>query len=96
MAAQTGKTRSQALKTSDSLLVKYKEASAKFQETKEEVIVKAKKTGDDVADAAAKTFIFAFFIFLVGGIAAAYGAKSGTESKENTHYHKNVITERNM
>ncbi len=96
MTTQTEKTRPEALKTADSLIGKYKEAAAKFEQTKEEVIVKAKETGDEVADAASKTFIFAFFIFLVGGAAAAYGAKSGTESKENTYYHKNVIPERNM
>ena len=90
---QSDKTRPAALKTADSLMGKFREVRAKFEETKAEVIVKAKETGDDVADAASKTFIFSFFIFLIGGFAAAYGAKSGTESKWNAFYHKNIRTD---
>jgi hypothetical protein len=93
---QSDKTRPEALKTADSLIGKFREASAKFEQTKDEAIVKAKETGDDVADAASKTFIFSFFIFLVGGVAAAYGAKSGTESKWNTFYHKNIRTDKSI
>lgn len=93
---QSSKTRPEALKTADSLMGKFREASAKLEATKDEAIVKAKETGDDVADAASKTFIFSFFIFLIGGAAAAFGAKSGTESKSNNFYHKNVRTTRTV
>jgi len=71
--------------------ISFRVANAKFQQIKAEVIVKAKKSGDYVAE----TFVFAFFIFFIGGIIATCGPKSRTELKENTHYQKNLVPERN-
>lgn len=88
---QTGKTRAEATLTADTLLLKYKDAAAKFQLKKEEIIVKAKKTGDDIAEGASTAFILAFFAFLIGAIAAGIGAKMGTESKWNVHYERNKV-----
>jgi len=58
------------------------------------VIVKAKKSGDYVTDTVAKTFVFAFFIFLIDGIVAACGPKSVPELRENAYYQKNLVPER--
>ena len=85
---QTGKTREESLMSADTLLTKYKHAAAKFQVKKDEVITKAKKTGDDIADGASKAFILSFFAFLIGAVAAGFGAKLGTESKTNIYYER--------
>jgi hypothetical protein len=90
---QTGKTREEAALSADTLLIKYRDAAAKFKVKKEEVIVEAKKTGDDIAAGAAKAFIVAFFAFLVGAIAAGFGAKMGTESKWNTYFDRSRQTD---
>ena len=89
---QSGKTKEQANATADSLISQYKTTAAKFKVRKEEVIEQAKKTGDDIADGAAKAFILAFFAFLIGAVAAGIGAKMGTQSKHNVHYEKNNTT----
>ena len=89
---QTGKTQEQATVTADSLITAYKNAVVKFQENKDEMIVKAKETGDDIADGASTAFIVAFFVFLIGAIAAGFGARVGTQSKSNIHYERHSAT----
>lgn len=84
--AESDKTKLEAIVTADSLITEYKVAATKFKENKEEMIVQAKETGDDIADGAATAFIIAFFAFLLGALAAGFGAKLGTESKSNVHY----------
>lgn len=82
------KSREEATRNADSLINKYTEVSAKWQNTKEEIKEKAPEVADNVASAASATFIIAFFVFIIGGIAAAFGAKMGTESKSNPHYER--------
>ena len=89
---QTDKTKPEATVTADSLITEYKNAVAKFQENKDEMIVKAKETGDEIADGASTAFILAFFAFVIGAIAAGFGARMGTQSKWNVHYERNNQT----
>ena len=89
---QSDKTKPEATVTADSLITEYKSAVTKFQENKDEMIVKAKETGDDIAEGASTAFILAFFAFSVGSIAAAFGARFGTQSKSNVHYERNNQT----
>ena len=94
ISTQTGKSQAESEKTADSLISKYQAASAKFQSTKDEVKQKSAKAADDVAAAASKTFILAFFAFLVGAAAAWYGARIGTSSKSNPYFNKTGTTDR--
>lgn len=87
---ETKKTDAQSQVTADSLINVYQNAVTKFIENKDEMIVQAKKTGDDIADGASTAFIIAFFAFLIGAIAAGFGAKIGTESKSNVYFERNI------
>lgn len=84
----TDVSREEAGGKADTLLMKYEEASAKWQVKKEEIKAKAEKTADDVADTTSTAFISLFFVLLAGAIAAWFGAKLGTESKHNLYYRK--------
>ncbi len=89
IASQTKKLDAQAQVTADSLITVYETAVTKFQENKDEVIDQVKETGDDIADGASTAFIIAFFAFLIGAIAAGFGAKMGTQSKSNVYFERN-------
>ena len=89
IAKETNKSKPQALKTADSLLAVYKNAIIKYEQNKDEAIINARETGDDIADGASTAFIIAFFAFVIGAIAAGIGAKMGTKSKWNTYYEGN-------
>lgn len=93
ISTQTGKSQAESEKTADTLISKYQAASAKFQSAKDEVKQKSAKAADDVAAAASKTFILAFFAFLVGAAAAWFGARIGTSSKANPYFNKTGTTE---
>jgi hypothetical protein len=93
ISTQTGKSQAESEKTADTLISKYQAASAKFQSAKDEVKQKGAKAADDVAAAASKTFILAFFAFLVGAAAAWFGARIGTSSKANPYFNKTGTTE---
>lgn len=92
IAQQTGKSQADGEKAADSLITKYQVASAKFQQAKEDVKQKGKKAADDVAAAASKTFILSFFAFLIGAVAAWFGARIGTNSKANPYFNQTGTT----
>ncbi len=83
---ETDKTKPEATKTADSLIIAYKNAVVTYKENKDEMITEAKETGDDIADGASTAFILAFFAFVIGAFAAGLGARIGTKSKWNQHY----------
>lgn len=80
---RTGKSRAEAEQTVDNWISTYKQAAAKFEQTKKEAEVKARHLADDAASAASKAAIFGFFGLLIGVAAAGYGAKMGTDSKDD-------------
>lgn len=84
----TDVSREEASGKADTLLMKYEEASAKWQVKKEEIKAKAEKTADDVADATSTAFISLFFVLLAGAVAAWFGARLGTQSKHNIYYQR--------
>jgi hypothetical protein len=84
----TDVSREEASGKADTLIMKYEEASAKWQAKKEEIKAKAEKTADDAADATSTAFIVLFFVLMTGALAAWFGAKLGTESKSNLHYER--------
>ena len=89
---ESSKTKAQATFSADSLITEYKTAVLKFKQNKDEMIVQAKETGDDIADGASTAFIIAFFAFVIGAVAAGFGARMGTQSKWNTYYERNNST----
>ncbi|QJD77722.1 hypothetical protein [Spirosoma rhododendri] len=78
---RTGKSRAESEKVVDNWINTYKQAAAKFEQTKQEAAEKARQAADAAAGAASKAAIFGFFGLLIGVAAAGYGAKMGTESK---------------
>jgi hypothetical protein len=78
---RTGKSRAESEQIVDNWINTYKQAAAKFEQTKQEAAVKAREVADTAASAASKAAIFGFFGLLIGVVAAGYGAKMGTDSK---------------
>ena len=80
---RTGKSRAESEQVVDNWTKTYQQARVKFEQTKKEAEVKARQIADDVASAASKEGIFGFFGLLIGVAAAGYGAKAGTDSKDD-------------
>jgi ElaB/YqjD/DUF883 family membrane-anchored ribosome-binding protein len=80
---RTGKSRSESEQIVDNWISTYKQAVAKFEQTKKEAEVKTREVADATAASASKAAIFGFFGLLIGVVAAGFGAKTGTESKDN-------------
>ena len=80
---RTGKSRTESEQVVDNWTKTYQQARLKFEQTKKEAEVKARHVADDAASAASKGAIFGFFGLLIGVAAAGYGAKMGTDSKDD-------------
>ena len=80
---RTGKSRAEAEQVVDNWTKTYQQARVKFDQTKKEAEAKARQVADDTASAASKGAIFGFFGLLIGVAAAGYGAKMGTDSKDD-------------
>ena len=79
---RTGKSRAEAEQTVDGWIKTYQQASVKFEQAKKEAEVKARQVADDTASAASKAALFGFLGLLIGVVASGYGAKMGTDSKD--------------
>ncbi|GAB3745747.1 hypothetical protein [Spirosoma pomorum] len=79
---RTGKSRAESEQIVDNWINTYKQAAAKFEQTKKEAAIQARHAADAAAGAASKAAIFGFFGLLIGVVAAGFGAKMGTESKD--------------
>ena len=79
---RTGKSRAEAQQTVDSWIKTYQQASIKLEQAKKEAEVKARQVADDAASAASKAALFGFLGLLIGVVASGYGAKLGTDSKD--------------
>lgn len=77
---RTGKTRPEAEQTVDGWINTYKQAVVKLDQTRKEAVIQARHAADAAASAASKAALFGFLGFLMGVIAAGYGAKMGTDS----------------
>lgn len=90
IVSQTGKSHPEAERTADSLILKYQTASAKWQTSKATLREKSIRTADDITSGASRVFILSFCVFVLGGAAAGWGAKMGTQSKYNPFFNKAV------
>ena len=80
---RTGKSRAESERTVDNWINTYKQAAVKFEQTKKDAEIQARHTADDAASAGSKAAIFGFLGLLIGAIASGYGAKMGTDSKDD-------------
>lgn len=83
LMARSNKSRAEAEQTVDNWINTYQQATEKVQEVRTEAGVKARHIADDAASAASKAAIYGFFGLLIGVVAAGYGAKMGTDSKDD-------------
>ncbi|WP_420146504.1 YrzE family protein [Spirosoma sp.] len=82
---RTGKSRAEAEQIVDNWISTYKQAAAKFEQTKQEAQLKARQAADAAASGASKAALFGFLGLLIGVVSSGYGAKLGTESKDEVH-----------
>lgn len=90
---RTGKSRAEAEQTVDSWTKTYQQARVKFEQTKKDAEVQARHVADDAASAASKAAIFGFFGLLIGVASAGYGAKMGTDSKDDYNKYDRPVRE---
>ena len=90
---QTGKSRAESEKTVDNWINTYKQAALKFEQTKKDAQIKARHMADDAASAASKAAIFGFLGLLIGVASAGYGAKMGTDSKDDDNKYDRPVRE---
>lgn len=82
IVAKTGKSREEASQIADNWTATSKQAAAKWEQTKQEAEAKARDVADKAAKAASTAAILTFISLVLGALAAGYGAKRGTDSKE--------------
>lgn len=90
---RSGKSRAEAEQTVDNWISTYKQAAVKFEQTKKEAEIKARHAADDAASAASKGAIFGFIGLLIGVASAGYGAKMGTDSKDDYNRYDRPVRE---
>jgi hypothetical protein len=90
---RTGKSRAEAEQTVDGWIKTYQQARVKVEQTKKEAETKARQVADDAASAASKGAIFGFLGLLIGVASAGYGAKRGTDSKDDDNRYDRPIGE---
>ncbi|GAB3559849.1 hypothetical protein [Spirosoma fluminis] len=90
---RTGKSRAESERIVDNWINTYQQAAAQFGQTTKEAEVKARHIADDAASAASKAAIYGFFGLLIGVVASGFGAKLGTDSKDNYTPHDRPIQE---
>jgi hypothetical protein len=90
---KTGKSRAESEQVVNNWISSYNQAKVKFDQAKEQAEVKARQAADDAASAASKAAIFTFIGLLIGVAAAGFGAKKGTDSKDDYNkYDRSVQT----
>ena len=91
---RTGKSRAEASQVVDNWVKTYEQARVKFEQAKKEAEVKTREVADGAASAGSKAAIFGFIGLLIGVVASGYGAKTGTESKDNTSRYDRPVGQR--
>ncbi|MCE7066650.1 hypothetical protein [Dyadobacter sp. CY326] len=88
---QTGKSQAESEQIVNNWISTYNQAKVKIDQAKEQAEVKGRQAADDAASAASKAAIFGFIGLVIGVAAAGFGAKKGTESKdEDSKYDRPV------
>lgn len=84
---RTGKGRAESEQIVDNWINTYQKTAAQLGKTAQEAGVKARHIADDAAAAASKAAIYGFFGLLIGVVASGFGAKLGTDSKDDDNEH---------
>jgi hypothetical protein len=82
IVSRTGKSRAEAEQIADNWIAASKQASAKMQQVKQEAETRARAVADKAADVASTAAMLAFVSMLLGAGVAYFGAKKGTNSKD--------------
>lgn len=90
---RTGKSRAEAEQVVDNWTKTYQQARVKFEQTKKKAEIQARHVADDAASAASKAAIFGFLGLLIGVAAVGYGAKVGTDSKDDYNRYDRPVGE---
>ncbi len=90
---RTGKSRPEAEQTVDNWIKTYQQTRVKVDQTKREAEIKARHAADDAASAGSKAAIFGFIGLLVEVAAAGFGAKLGTDSKDDYNTYDRPVRE---
>ena len=90
---QTGKSRAESEQIVDNWISTYKRAAAELEQAKEQAVAKARQVADQTAEAAAKGAIYGFFGLMIGLAAAGFGAKLGTDSKDEYNKYDRPVRE---
>ncbi len=90
---RTGKSRAESEQIVDNWNKTYQQAQVKFEQAKKEAEIQARHVADDAASAASKAAIFGFLGLVIGVIAAGYGAKVGTDSKDDYNRYDRPVSE---
>lgn len=80
---RTGKSRAEAEQTVDGWINTYQQARTQFDKTRAQVTENVQQGADTAAKAGSTAAIMTFFGLLVGAGAAGFGAKKGTDSKDD-------------
>ena len=91
IVARTGKSQAEASQIADNWIATYKQSAAKWEQTKNEAAAKARDIADKAAKAASTAAILTFFSLLLGAVVSAFGARSGTNSKDNLERYNSAI-----
>lgn len=94
IVARTGKSHDEAAQIVDNWVATSKEAAAKIEETKKEVKAKAIEVADQAAKAASTAAILTFVSLLLGAAIAGFGAKQGSDSKEDVSAYDRPVSSR--
>lgn len=90
---RTGKSRADAEQTVDNWVKTYQQARVKFEQTKKDAEAATRRAADGAASAASKAAIFGFLGLLIGVVASGYGAKMGTDSKDDYNAYDRPVRE---
>ncbi|QJD81595.1 YrzE family protein [Spirosoma rhododendri] len=80
---RTGKSRAESEQIVDNWISTYQKTAAQLKKTTAEAGNRARHIADDAASAASKAAIYGFFGLLIGVVASGFGAKLGTDSKDD-------------
>lgn len=90
---RTGKSRAEAARTVDQWERTYQQAQAKLAQVTDQAKETAVETADAVASGASKAAWFGFIGLLLGAVAAVFGARSGTDSKDSYNKYDRPVAE---
>ncbi|WP_040007049.1 hypothetical protein [Fibrisoma limi] len=88
---RTGKSRVEANQIVDRWISTYNQAVTEWNQTKQQAATQARQVADQAASSASTASILASLGLILGAAVAGYGAKMGTDSKDNDNTHDRPV-----